>query len=152
MLQTNLRVDGRRVAWSVGYIAPPGGSVLPMCTPVRINQINRREIRFTDLRTNVAYRYALHRSARRTSIDDHVQRYFGEGCPDVSVLSDADQAGIRDGEIYQGMSKEGVLRAWGYPPRHATPTLNGDRWTYWRNRINRVAVQFEDGVVSSLQD
>ena len=38
-----------------------------------------------------------------------------------------------------GMSKEAVLVAWGYPPKHRTPSLESKVWTYWLSRVpNRI--------------
>ncbi len=42
--------------------------------------------------------------------------------------------------------------AMGYPPPHETPSLDADRWVYWTNRFNRMAVLFWDGRVMGLQN
>jgi hypothetical protein len=41
----------------------------------------------------------------------------------------------------------------GYPPPHATPLLDGNRWIYWTNRFNRIAVLFDDrGLVLAVEN
>ena len=49
------------------------------------------------------------------------------------------------------MSKAGVLVAIGYPPDHATPSLDANEWIYWRNKMFRFGVQFTGDVVSGIR-
>lgn len=151
VLLTNLHADGRGVIWSANYTNPPGGSTVPICTPVRIDAMNRREIRFTTLTDHRRYRFVLHRSARST-IQEQMQRYFGPACPDIASLSPEDQAGIQNGQVYQGMTKQGVILALGYPPENITPSLEADVWRYYSNRFNRFEVYFTNGVVSGIRN
>ncbi|MCB9634519.1 MAG: hypothetical protein H6721_20540 [Sandaracinus sp.] len=150
-LLTNLHPDARRTIYSVNYTAPPGGQVLPMCTPVRIDRVAPREIRFTDLQSNRRYRYIVHRSSR-APVEQHVQRYFGSACADISAMTPEDQSGIQQGQIYQGMTKQGVILAVGFPPEHRTPSLDGDVWRYWRNKVNSFEVYFTNGVVTGIRN
>ncbi len=151
VLLTNLHADGRGVIWSANYTNPPGGVTIPICTPVRIDAVGRREIRFTTLTDHRRYRYVLHRSTRST-LHDHLQRYFGAACPDVTSMSPEDQAGIQNGQVYQGMTKQGVILAIGYPPENLTPSLEADVWRYHTNRFNRFEVYFTNGVVSGMRN
>jgi hypothetical protein len=68
-------------------------------------------------------------------------------------LSDVDRQGIEAGKALVGMSKEGVKIALGYPARHRTPSLEDNRWTYWRGRHDTYVVEFDaDGKVVSHND
>ena len=40
----------------------------------------------------------------------------------------------------------------GYPPEHATPSLDSDVWTYWKNRFGKLKVTFANGKVSEISD
>ena len=52
-----------------------------------------------------------------------------------------------------GMTKEGVIFAIGYPPRHVNPDLDSYQWTYWKSRFNRFVVEFDDeDRVASIRD
>ena len=77
---TNMRPDGRNHIHSVMYSAPPQGALLPICTPVQLEEVTDRVITFRDLNSHRRYRYIIHRSAR-SGVQSHVQRYFGTGCP-----------------------------------------------------------------------
>ncbi len=145
---TNLRPNARGVISSVAYTHVRGG-VLPMCTPVRIDRIRGREIRFTSLNDNRRFRYILHRSAR-SGVQAHQQRYFGPSCPNMGQMSPEDQSGIQNAAVYQGMTKQGVIAAIGYPPEHVTPSLDGDIWGYWAGRMRRFEVHFMNGRVSGM--
>lgn len=147
-LLTNLHPNHRRVISSVNHTAPIRGSLLPICTPVQIELVRGREIRF--VANGMRYRYILHRSSR-TTVDQHLPRYFGGQCPNVAAMSPEDQAGIQHGQVYQGMTKQGVIMALGYPPEHATPSLENDVWRYWSQGARAYEVYFTNGVVTGMR-
>jgi hypothetical protein len=33
-----------------------------------------------------------------------------------------------------------------------TPSLDADRWLYWKNRFNRIAISFSEGQVRAIRD
>ena len=144
----NLRADARGRIISVNY---QQHGLVPACSPVRIDLMRGREVRFTHLQSGVQYRYIRHRSSRMP-IENHAQRLFGNGCPDIQSMSDADRAGIANGEVYQGMSRQGVLIAMGYPPEHRTPSTQQDVWMYWRTSMRTVEVFFTGDEVTGLRD
>jgi hypothetical protein len=79
-------------------------------------------------------------------------RYFGSQPVNLNRFSGSTRDAIQAGEVREGMSKDAVLLARGYPPAHRTASTEADEWMYWRNRFNRVAVRFENGEVSEIQD
>lgn len=60
------------------------------------------------------------------------------------------EAGIRQGRLVRGMTKDQTLLARGYPPAHRTPNLELDEWIYYDTPgfIDRVA--FVDGKIESI--
>ena len=46
-------------------------------------------------------------------------------------FSGLEMDGIHRGKLYQGMRKEAVIIAYGYPPENETPDLSSDLWMYW---------------------
>ena len=66
----------------------------------------------------------------------------------VEKLSPEIAGSIRSGQPLRGMTKEQVLMARGYPPGHETPSLDGDRWTYWSSRLVKHTLVFTDGRLS----
>jgi len=58
-------------------------------------------------------------------------------------LSTVDRKGIKEGKAHQGMSKEGVRIALGYPAVHGTPSLDDNTWRYWTSRWKSMLVEFD---------
>ncbi|MBO6934100.1 MAG: hypothetical protein JJ863_03975 [Deltaproteobacteria bacterium] len=150
-LMTNLHADARRRLTSLNYSSPRGGTLLPICTPVTLERIRGRVITFRADTTGLRYQYIVTRHSR-APVEEHVQRYFGTQCPNIGSMSPEDQAGVQNGQVYQGMTKQGVIMAIGYPPEHATPTLQGDVWKYWATSNNRFEVYFTNGIVSGIRN
>jgi hypothetical protein len=90
-----------------------------------------------------------------TVIQDYFKQYFseenplGEGGPFQNISAD-EQTNIKKGKIAVGMSKAAVLMAYGYPPGHKTPSLEGDEWIYWKDRFVNEPVYFKDNKVSQI--
>ena len=57
---------------------------------------------------------------------------------------------IEQGVVEPGMTKEQVLMAKGYPPKHRTPSLDSPMWTYWENRWVTSEVYFDGDKVSRV--
>lgn len=69
---------------------------------------------------------------------------------DLNQFSAAERDAIMVGRVVKGMSRKAVLAAIGYPPRHETPSLDVNTWTYWSNRYNRFIVNFKNDKVESI--
>lgn len=79
------------------------------------------------------------------------KRTFGDKKVNLDRFSDEVYEAIREGEIQEGMSKQAVILARGYPPSHETPKLDSDTWKYWESRFGTVLVHFENGEVSKIE-
>jgi outer membrane protein assembly factor BamE (lipoprotein component of BamABCDE complex) len=60
-------------------------------------------------------------------------------------MSAAEIEAIKAGQLREGMSREAVLVARGYPPESKTRTLDGDEWSYQASRWGSETVRFKDG-------
>lgn len=78
------------------------------------------------------------------SASEYVKKITSPDPVSYKNLSSVDRKGIKNGEVYRGMSKKGVMAALGYPAAHRTPSPDSDTWTYWTNRFNTIAVRFDD--------
>jgi hypothetical protein len=147
----NLRPDeGQKVLYSLNYQRE---GFIPRCTPIQIERLTPDELSFTVKQTGVTYSYVKDKFLRRP-FEEHINLHFGRSC-DVKVvesMSEADQRGIANGMVAEGMTKEGVILALGYPPDHATPSTEMDRWQYWISRFNTIVIEFRNGVVTSIRD
>ena len=128
--------------------------LIPMCSEVELLELTRKRLTFRGLKRDKVYYYFNHKAAAEP-FERHLLRFFGRNCDvrQIRSLSKVDQAGIRAGEASPGMSKQGVIYALGYPPRHVNPDLNALQWTYWKSRFDRMIVVFdENGVVTEIRD
>jgi len=126
--------------------------LIPLCSPVVLLERNHERLVFDVTATGRRYEYYFHKAAAEP-FPDHLARYFGTSCPpERDALAGVDLEGVERGVARIGMTKEAVVLAIGYPPRHVTPSLDADRWVYWKNRFNRFVIHFSDGRVRSIQD
>lgn len=70
----------------------------------------------------------------------------------LEKFDEAMQRAIKSGTLKLGMTKEQVVMARGYPPRHKTPSLDGDTWVYWSSRFVVHTIVFENGVLARGRD
>jgi hypothetical protein len=146
----NLHPDEpRQRLYSVNY---QQSGLIPLCSKVKIESLDKRKMTFRDLDKNREYEYIFHNSLR-DPIPTHLDKFFGKKCdPKVESMSEVDRKGIRAGTALPGMTKRAVILAIGYPPEHATPSLDGDVWTYWKNRFGKMRVEFSGGKVAEIRD
>jgi hypothetical protein len=145
----NLHPDEtRHRLYSVNY---QQDGLIPRCSKVMIESVDKRKMTFRVLDGDREYEYIFHNSLREP-IPTHLDKYFGTKCEKVDALSEVDRKGIRSGSVTVGMSKHGVALAIGYPPEHATPSLDADVWTYWKNRFGKMRIQFTGGKVTGVTD
>ena len=149
---TNLHPDqARSRLFAVNY---QQDGLIPVCTPVALLERTSERLLFSVQATGRQYEYYHHEKAAAEPFPEHLTHYFGTECPraELAALPTIDRQGIETGKPLVGMSKRGVELALGYPPRHVTPSLDADRWVYWTNRFNRIALLFHDGRVSAIEN
>ena len=128
--------------------------LIKRCTKVTINSIKKKKMVFTTP-DGLEYDYLWQKYAMEP-LPQHLELFFGAECDEgvIAKLSEIDQKGFKRGEALVGMSRQGVIYAIGYPPKHVNPNIDGmDSWTYWRNKFSRFIVHFneETGLVEEIQ-
>ncbi len=134
-------------------------SMIPAGTEIRDVEVTSRSVRFKipgneaifEITINPHYQSRISRNGRITlSAEELTKRTvttktFAEL---TSGLKPVEIENIRNGTIQKGMSKQAVLVSWGYPPFHRTESVENSSWSYWRYKLGRVRVEFnEDGLV-----
>lgn len=148
----NLHPDEERAKLSAVNYQQPG--LIPMCSEVKLLELSTKRLKFRVIESNKDYYYFNHKAAAEP-FERHLLHFFGRNCDlsEVHSLSEVDQEGIRLGEASPGMSKQGIIYALGYPPKHVNPNLENGKWMYWKNRFNRFIVVFDEtGVVTEIRD
>lgn len=86
------------------------------------------------------------------NIQSIYDRYFAPSPHDLDGFGRSEAQAIRNGKVEEGMRKQAVIAARGYPPAHQTPSTDADQWKYWRTRFNTILVRFDNGRVSTIKN
>jgi hypothetical protein len=130
------------------------GGLIPVCSEVEYLGFQSNSFKFRVISWNREYDYVNHKAAGEP-FADHLRRFFGPTCPreEINSLSELDRQGLREGRAIEGMTRRGVILAMGHPPRHVNPDPNAAALMYWKNRFNRVEIQFgPTGLVTSIRN
>ncbi len=146
----NLHPDmGRSRLYAVNYQQQ---GLIPLCSEVVLLEANKKVMVFKMKDGGQKFSYYYHKAAAEPFMD-HLSRFFGRECDanKVKSMSKVDQDGIKQGVAIKGMTRDGVVLAMGYPPRHQTPNLEANTWKYWVNKFGTMRVVFnEKGLVSQI--
>jgi hypothetical protein len=153
--QTSRRGEAVYRASYANYTDPGAGHlIIPVNTPVTITTAG--SIRGKGIVITTQDGKVIHFEFNSKNMGMQPEEYFSfitsPGITPISHLSSIDRKGIADGKAYDGMTKEGVRIALGYPAVHKTPSLDSNSWTYWKNRFTTTVVEFgNDGKVVSIR-
>lgn len=153
-LQALVNVHGdltRGKLYALNYQLP---EMIPVCSEIRVDSIKTKAIKITYQGSHYSYLWDGHTKKAGQSLAENFQLFFGKECDKnaLAKLNKKDKAGVEEGTAQVGMSKQAVLFAMGYPPIHATPTIEENSWLYWRNRFGKRAIEFsKDGKVSKIR-
>lgn len=70
----------------------------------------------------------------------------------MNGFNNVEAQAIRQGDLKNGMSKRAVLAAYGYPPAHATRSIEEDDWKYWVNRFKTQIISFGNGRLRAIKN
>ena len=133
-----------------GHFFIPAGSRLDFTSQ---RHIGRNGFWFIVVDTGQRVFFEYHQGRMGMGEHEYIEMITSNAPVSLEHFSELDLKGIKAGTVYTGMTKNGVLTALGYPPRHRTPSLESNSWIYWRNRFMTMAVNFDaDGTVRSITD
>jgi S1-C subfamily serine protease len=125
------------------------GTLLPLGTRVKMLGTKGSAIEFiTD--SGVICQLVLVKKVTRVPLEELFARHFTaedilEPGGRFDRFAPDEQENIIKGTVISGMSKEGVLAAYGYPPCHKTPSLEMDTWTYLLTSNKKTVLTFREG-------
>jgi hypothetical protein len=132
------------------YIEPLEHGFLPYNTKLEVGSYRggfKLTAVETGLEVNIQYKSA---NMGGMSKDDYVA-LITSPTPVSYDFAGPDQEGVQQGQVSNGMSKEAVQVAWGYPAKHQTPSLDSNTWVYWKDRYRTIRVVFDtEGKVTSV--
>ena len=128
-----------------------GHIIVPVNTPVEIGKYIRG-LTIKNLADGRLIFFEYDARNMGMSAEQYIPLMASSSKIDLSVYSEVDQEGTKNGKALVGMSKEGVKTALGYPAAHQTPSLKNNSWMYWRNRWNTKVIEFDtDGKVKIIR-
>lgn len=127
-------------------------ALVPVNSKVTLDREGRKKLQLTLVDSGVHFTIVLAKKYTHVSMDEIKSRMLGKQPVNLDTFSKTDREGIKTGQVRPGMTREGVLVARGYPPDHATLSLDSDQWKYWQTRWNTILVLFDGGKVKSIVD
>ncbi len=89
--------------------------------------------------------------ANGVSIEDYLALITSTTPVKYEEFSAIDKKGIADGKAYEGMTKNSVLIALGYPAPSNTSSLKNNKWCYWyKSPTQKYIVEFKNGIVINI--
>ncbi len=133
------------------------GERIPVGTRVSVRSRSETRVEFS-AEGRGEFALVIDRWGRRfITMDELFARVFSAQdplAPDAPVhkLTRAEQRAIADGILTEGMRREAVLMAVGYPSPHTTRSLDNNHWTYWTSRRRSFRVTFDaDGKIAEFR-
>jgi len=126
------------------------GHIVPAGTEVMITEITNRIIRFEVAENkNPYFILNVKRHSMNATTKDLMDMLFSNENPVgpgtlFDRFTEEEKRNIRFGTLEEGMSRDAVLMAYGYPPRHQTSSLKNHIWVYWDTRWSKKMLYFED--------
>ena len=128
------------------------GASIPVNTEVRLIEVTNKTILVELANSNLELRVKNVEKFTKDDIFKAFDKLFKKTRVNLSTFSKMERGHIKSGTVAKGMRKKAVIVAIGYPPQHATHSLESDQWTYWSSRFNKFIVHFSKGKVVRIQD
>ncbi|NLT24580.1 MAG: outer membrane protein assembly factor BamE [Syntrophorhabdus sp.] len=118
-----------------------GHIVIPVNTLVTMGDF-RRGMTIIVQNTGKEILFELDESSVKMSPEQYFKLITSAEPTKLDRFSAVDQKGIKEGRAYNGMTKDGIRIALGYPAPHRTPSLGDNTWYYWTNRFRAIPIEF----------
>ena len=128
------------------------GALIPVNTPVKLLNITSKTI---EVEVYNSSQKLLVKNVEKHTGDDVYRAFdklFARKKVNLSKFTSLELDHIKSGTVANGMSKDAVIIAIGYPPITETTNLDSNLWVYWSGRFNKFNVHFKDGKVSKVED
>jgi len=128
------------------------GASIPVNTPVKLLNITSKTI---EVQVDNSSQKLLVKNVEKHTGDDVYRAFdklFAKKRVNLSKFTALERTQIENGTVANGMRKDTVIVAIGYPPITETMNLDSNMWVYWSGRFNKFNVHFKDGKVINVED
>jgi hypothetical protein len=124
------------------------GAVVPINTPVKLVSMSGSTLVLKRLDTNQEVKVKNEEKYTAKPITGIAAMMLSAEKTPLEKLPEEVANAVKNGDLRKGMTRELALMARGYPPAHETPSVDGDRWTYWSSRFVKLTIIFSNGRLS----
>ena len=134
------------------------GAIIPFCAKVNILSQTKDKINFTaDEQPGITFTLINVPKHSLVNTTELFKLYFTRDNPktknpEFNKFNAKEKDNIENGTLAEGMSKEAVIAAYGYPPKHRTPAQSSNLWTYWDAKILKRLVTFKNNTVTKIEE
>jgi hypothetical protein len=128
------------------------GASIPVNTSVKLLNITSKTI---EVEVDNSSQKLLVKNVEKHTGDDVYRAFdklFAKKKVNLSKFTALERTHIENGTVADGMRKDAVIVAIGYPPITETINLDSNLWVYWSGRYNKFNVHFKNGKVSRVED
>ncbi len=128
------------------------GASIPVNTPVKLLNMTNKTI---EVEVDNSSQKLLIKNVEKHTGDDVYRAFdklFGKQQVNLSKFNRLEKEHIQSGTVANGMRKDAVIIAIGYPPITETMSLDSNMWVYWSGRFNKFNVHFKNGKVNKVED
>ena len=137
----NMRTDGKWISDS--NYDESGKTLIPLGTPVKVTGYgrNRVNVEFAEGAQQIGNDYS-----RSLRIEEFAKRYVVSEDPllKLATYPPKIQAAIKSARVANGMTREQVVMALGWPMASENPHLDLKTWRYWLWTFDEFQVRFDD--------
>jgi hypothetical protein len=128
------------------------GTILPFGTEVEVLRLTEKDLNFRVVATGQVFHLRYRREYGVEPISGFLAKMLvaEDGEAQASGMPTEVLRQVRLGQVVPGMTKAQVIKAWGYPARHRTPSTDLDAWIYWRTARRSGRVFFKGDTVVDL--
>jgi len=136
---------GKNIGSYANFTNYPGHGFLPFNTQVEVKSWSRGyKITAVDSGEEILWDFKS-KNMDNMRGTDYIDLIMSPEPVNYMGLTAEDQQGIQQGKAMQGMTKQGVMIALGYPAKHRTPSLEDNTWAYWNGRFGEPKLVRFDG-------
>lgn len=143
-LAHNLWYENPQGVSAIGY---KRGTMIPVGMEVKDVIVGRSAVVFTVVEWNIQIRVVLDKHQKNLlTVNELRDRMITHKNKEqlTEGLTEQELDAVSRGMITPGISQRAALIAYGYPPKHRTPSTEMTTWVYWTSRFVNRSVEFND--------
>lgn len=143
-LAHNLWYENPKSVSTIGY---KRGTMIPAGTEVTNVVAGKSAVSFSVDEWDLHIRVVIdnHQKDSLTAVELRDRMFSHQNIEEMQKnLTDLEELCVKRGYVAPGIRKMAVIMAYGYPPKHRTPSTDMPTWIYWTSRFVNRTLNFDD--------